>query len=554
MYKKIDDYPDHYILHHQNGHEVKIAKKALNPATLKKLQHFAGGGAVPQSEADKFNQGFAAQTIAPKPPPPKKEVKKLARGGEVEDPTKNLVPAEFDLGQNYSQAPQTVPEVASAGPGSIVTSLASNVGEGIKNLFTKSPMASGMENARANEAQASMQHAILNENQKPQLQKINLGVSDTAQSPNLLTLSNQAQTGLTEEAYQTGLKGIEAQQQAIQQEAKAKEAPLQQQVDNFQKLIQDTQEIDNKFQEQQQAYKDAIQNHEIDPRRLFKDMSIWDKMGQGIALMLGGMGGAVTGQGNVVLTQMNKMIDQDIRAQELELGKKENLLSQNLKEYGSMREARIAAALQYKTLLDARLDQAVNNAKTPQAQAAALNAKAMLQKEMLPLRSHLVQTATLAKYAGQQGSQVQPETLIRAFVPEKHQEKAYEELKAVQVIENTAKNALDSFDTLDNKIGAGIFSPNERSALIDPIVTKLSKETAGRFTEADAKYLKTLFPSPGEANKTRQTKRQKLTELLREKSVSPLLKSYFIPTPQIGAETPIPGGRGLGMRQANYKK
>jgi len=66
------------------------------------------------------------------------------------------------------------------------------------------------------------------------------------------------------------------------------------------------------------------------------------------------------------------------------------------------------------------------------------------------------------------------------------------------------------------------------SAIRDPIIAQLSKETAGRFSEADAGFIEPLFPAVGDDANTIAAKRAKLNQIVSEKMNFPTLQAYGI--------------------------
>lgn len=70
-FKKASSDKDHTVLKHENGHEIKIAHKAISPkmrAQMNSLPKYEGGGIV-QGVKDSFKQAFSTPTPAPPPAP-----------------------------------------------------------------------------------------------------------------------------------------------------------------------------------------------------------------------------------------------------------------------------------------------------------------------------------------------------------------------------------------------------------------------------------------------------------------------------------------------------
>ncbi len=59
-------------------------------------------------------------------------------------------------------------------------------------------------------------------------------------------------------------------------------------------------------------------------------------------------------------------------------------------------------------------------------------------------------------------------------------------------------------------------------------MAQLSKETAGRFTEQDAKFISNLFPAPGDTAETIGDKKQQLQNIITQKMNFPTLSSIGV--------------------------
>jgi len=84
-----------------------------------------------------------------------------------------------------------------------------------------------------------------------------------------------------------------------------------------------------------------IQNGHIDPQHYWNSKSTGSQISTVLGLIVGGLGGP----DNQAINFLNKNIDNDINAQKAELGKKENLLSMNLQQFGNLHAAEAATRL-----------------------------------------------------------------------------------------------------------------------------------------------------------------------------------------------------------------
>jgi hypothetical protein len=102
-----------------------------------------------------------------------------------------------------------------------------------------------------------------------------------------------------------------------------------------------------------------IMDHKIDPQRLWNERSGAQQAGSLIGILLSGVGSGLTGQPNLALQVMDKMIERDINAQTANLGKKENALSHLMQKYGNVQHAQQALRISMAEVAKLNLDAAV---------------------------------------------------------------------------------------------------------------------------------------------------------------------------------------------------
>lgn len=147
--------------------------------------------------------------------------------------------------------------------------------------------------------------------------------------------------------YQNRLQGdymnIQNAQDELAGKIKSAGAGVQNAYDIGAKKIQAAQwnaEVQQKqWQDENKRFTDDVVNGHIDPNRYMNSQSTGQKILTTIGLILGGIGAGTTGQANPALARLNKLIDNDIAAQQAELGKKQSLLNANYQKYGSMNNA-----------------------------------------------------------------------------------------------------------------------------------------------------------------------------------------------------------------------
>lgn len=199
-------------------------------------------------------------------------------------------------------------------------------------------------------------------------------------------------------AFDPVMAGFEQQKLGLAQQAAADIKQGQDEARTLADFAKHQQEAAQEFAKQEQhlntqrdQLKQAIDQQKIDPRRYIERMSTGDKVMTTIGLILGGLGAGLTGKENQAATILNKQIDDDIKSQEMELGKKQNLLSENLKELGNLQSARQMTRMMMNDIVDAQLKQVAARAKDPQAKARLLMASGELQMKQGLYAKHQAQ-------------------------------------------------------------------------------------------------------------------------------------------------------------------
>ena len=580
-YHKIDDNEDHYVLHHQDGHEVKIAKKALSGATLKRIQHLAQGGEVKKEApvtketADSFNKGFFKPTGYEPPKPQQQRVAKYADGGEVGDAKK--FEELLALNEAQPQAPAYSPAVATTPPevqpqlgaaektGQFVGNLGreslSNVGGALKMLAAPvgnaaSGFVRGLSGSPASQPNSNVKR-VNDVGSVP-------AVDQAAPKENFPLGESQPQTNPLSDLGKTSeklLQGVEQQKAGIGQEAEAQALLGQQQSDIYAKQAEQAEQLTANYQNSLNTLKTkgdelqkSIAEYKEDPNRFYNNMSVGQHVGASIGMLLGGFSRGINGV-NPAQEHLDKLIDRDIQAQRNELGKKENQLAANMKEYGNLKDSMDVLKMQQLTTIKAQLDRVASASNNPVQKARAQQESAIIDQKIAPIADQFAKRDAALKMINGGGGLSNPQaaaTAVRFLVPEGQQGEAFKELDALDALQKGATNAVNAYDKVNAMVGGGVFSPNQRDALINPVIAQLSKQTAGKFTETDAHFISSLFPQKGDSGETRKVKREQLIHLLSEKMNSNLLRSYGIPAPKLHNTAPI--SVGGGYTQASYRK
>ncbi len=311
--------------------------------------------------------------------------------------------------------------------------------------------------------------------------------------------------------------------------------------------------------DQENAYlTKQVQDGQVDPHRLFNNMGTGQKISTAVGILLGGIGGGLTGQENPVLKFINSQIDKDIDSQKANLGKNNTLLENNLKQHGNLNSAVAATKMAYLSALEGQLNKIANTAG-PATKLKAGNEALLLQAQKQQLASQIavgsLQSQALRNpnqggAAGQTSSGLSPEQHIGYFVPEKEQKEAFDELKTAQNARKQATDIMKYFDksnkenTIVNRAAHAGFEPAS-VGILENMFLPLIKDREGRINEFEFNTIKKVLPAPGDTTKKTNDKRTGLVEFLNEKGNTPLLKRYGVSLPEISFPQPIESGPGF---------
>jgi hypothetical protein len=147
-------------------------------------------------------------------------------------------------------------------------------------------------------------------------------------------------------------------------------------------VIQDAQQSYNANMEDYKNFVNELRdpNSHINPNHYLDSLSTGGKIMTGIGLILGGMGGGLTHQGNPALDFINKQIDRDIAAQQVNLGTKKSLLESNMLHFGNIRDGLLMSTAQLRGAAAVHMEKAAALYQDPIAQARAQQAIGQLHQ------------------------------------------------------------------------------------------------------------------------------------------------------------------------------
>lgn len=443
--KKVSGDKNSSTFMHPSGHKIMIAHAKLEPIHRKAME------AMP--------------------------VHNYADGGDVNSSSESPAPDEVSEIRSAAAQNEPVPETPSPG-------IAEDIGAGIHNVvgdtlsdFGKaagtvlSPVGSflkGVIHGDQPKDQPAPGAAASTQGPSPASAAI---MSDQVSAPQAASGSPQSgMSGLTPMgAYGTALQGINAEQQAESGLGAEKSKAIQAYQDQ---LKSDQAKFDAGLSEKANNIQSAvndIKNGHIDPHHYVENMSVPGKIATAIGMILGGAG-AGAGRPNPGMEFLNKQIDRDIQSQRENLANKSTLLGAYQDQY---KNSMVAENMTRATMLAshmADLDKAAANAIDPLSKARALQAKAQLQQQILPLvnNANLIQMGQ--KFNGQGGSGSENEFLSYQNAAQRMNPELYKDLQSKYIPGmGIAKVPVDKEDR------SALVGMNQVGALIDKAVALQSK-------------------------------------------------------------------------------
>lgn len=411
-FKKISDDKDRVVMRRHDGHEFHILKSALTPKLRGELaaipthqedtetpQNMAEGGAVGTSGAsghtggwdvDKkkaadFSKGATKSGSVKEAFENIKKAVGMAEGGEVEQPMEE--PSAFAMAKGYDiENPQP-----NTGPDAI---------EKLGNLFMPgnalppkpidraplstpapeaSPPPSAIPTTLAPGAQAPMPEAA-------------------AQTVDAALAGTDPMAGITSAANQSK-QAIQAEAQALGDQAKAQADILQKAEVARQEIREDQEQELAALDTERKALQEDIKNGHVDPHRYWGSLSTGQKISTNIGLILGGIGAGMTHGENLAYKMLQANIDRDIDAQKSDLGKKETLLSYNLKQYGNVQDAIARTRIDMQDQVANQMKAAELFATDPLVKARAAKASADINADLAAKSAAFAQQRTENKLA-----------------------------------------------------------------------------------------------------------------------------------------------------------
>jgi hypothetical protein len=346
-----------------------------------------------------------------------------------------------------------------------------------------------------------------------------------AQNKTMMGGFNQQEAGNTAEAKATGQLGAN-QAQIYHQNAQNQQDLMDTYADHVAGL---TQEYND--------FRDDIKNSQIDPKHYMNNMSTFDTIRTGIGIILGGAGGGE----NQVLKMVQGRIEQDIDAQKANLGKKESLLSANMRQFGNLRDATDMTRLMMNGAAANEINEQASKSASPLAAAKAQQLNGLIEQQKGPIIGQMAMRKTLMSQLAQKNgnSQQDPSQRIRllamtGIIPPAKEAEYQTQLKQAQDAQSLKDNTLAAYDkiaqlqTLSSRAGSPVQSSQQIAGLQGAALDKLTKDTSGRVTPETVKLIGSSFPGLTSNAQTVAVNRRVIQGLLTNGMHYPMLRSVGI--------------------------
>jgi hypothetical protein len=392
-----------------DGSMFRVAKKAVTPAALEAFRarfgaevqalarggsvrpaNMAGGGVVPALTGDPAVDAMLSASPSPTAPPPVPSL--------TGDPAADAAIASANAGAAPSAAPMGVPGPWYASIGAA----GSGAAGGYAGAYPSLPVDRGPVSHP--EAAAPVVPA-----EQPGGA---YGAQPAAWSPPEFSGAASVQApamggilGQLQAAQKLDERGIRGQAVVAGQVADAQARALEEGLALQKQHQETTKQRLSDLEKEHNAIAQDVQNTHIDPRRLWSSKSSGEKALAVIGIALGGLGSALTGQANPALQILQRQIEQDIDAQKSELGKKENLLSQNLAKTQNMFQAEAMTRVQLSAALEGQLKLAAARSGSADAIAKADQLIAQSRERLIGPMMQIAQYQAGWQMMQQSGSQ-----------------------------------------------------------------------------------------------------------------------------------------------------
>lgn len=265
--------------------------------------------------------------------------------------------------------------------------------------------------------------------------------------------------------------------------------------------------------------------------KIFDDRSLPGKLGMIAGLMLGGLSSGMTGKSNPVLDMYNQTINNELKAQQLNMAQKQNLLSNNLAMTGHIDDATKLAKVNF---MDHQMHQLTQLAQkypnNPNIQANLQALGMMGAQSSANLMDNVAANVAWRHAASQIADPLQKIQFNPMLTPEQKQA-AIKDYGTYQNMQNAKTNILNAFDQVSRMSLAERMTPAGSAkvdALIEPGLAQAVKDSEGRITPQDVPMIRAIvkpskLPGVMGGKNVQALQRQQLAKFMSSKMNFPNL-------------------------------
>lgn len=251
--------------------------------------------------------------------------------------------------------------------------------------------------------------------------------------------------------------GLEQQKKGIQAEADTQGKIGNEEAKAYQQAQDATTNIMKNYQDASAPLKNEItalgndikQGH-IDPNRVMANMGTMGKISTAIGLILGGLGGGLTGKDNPALTFLNNAITQDVEAQKSDMNSKHNLLTANMEHLKDLGSAANMSIAQHMEIAKNEVAKVIAQNQNPlvQARAQQLMGNLAHQQEILVHQTAVGQMLQNGQLPANAASYLTPDQQAKSIkLPN-----GMLGMAASKEDAETARKAFDTYDTITSQL------------------------------------------------------------------------------------------------------
>lgn len=346
--------------------------------------------------------------------------------------------------------------------------------------------------------------------------------------------------------------GINMQEKGLKQEAsyqdtmnQAAQKPMDDMHNQLVKMQALTEQNAFNHNADQQKIIDQMQKGSIDPNAYINNMGTGQKVSTAIGLILGGIGGGLTHQENPAMKFLQSQINNDVRAQEMNMGNKHTLLGALEKQYGDKQLALQSAQNIYSMKYENEMKELAAKNGSPLVQSRLLQALGPLEAQR---QQNNIQMGMRSAALGQLKNGGDAAAVIPFIVPKEQETKALEQYGKLNELNKLHQDMRESAEHLHGKFMNGALSPNDTNSAKQAFAGAVQKISEGRYNgDAAQKIVDSLLPQTMDNNKsTYENKLKRMDDFFEafRKEPQTFLNGLGVPTPKMP-----PRGRPVNQGQ-----